>query len=125
MESLTRRGRCAESLSFTDLPAAVTQNTEQPPQTSPCQACGARCAFSRDWPRFTTESDGELERIPAALMDDSLGRMRCVGERCAALVGDVGVATSCSIYDIRPEVCRACEPGDDACRMARQRFGLD
>ena len=25
---------------------------------------------------------------------------------------------------VRPEVCRSCEPGDDACQMARRRFGL-
>jgi Fe-S-cluster containining protein len=39
-------------------------------------------------------------------------------------VGDVGIATSCSIYTVRPDVCRACFPGDDACAMARRRFGL-
>jgi len=53
-----------------------------------------------------------------------LGRMRCEGDRCAALVGDVGIATSCAIYTVRPDVCRACVPGDDACEMARRRFGL-
>lgn len=102
----------------------VTQAITPPSETSPCQSCGACCAFSREWPRFTTESDGELDRIPSALIDDSLSRMRCDGERCAALVGEVGGATSCAIYAVRPEVCRACQPGDDACRMARQRFGL-
>jgi hypothetical protein len=25
---------------------------------------------------------------------------------------------------VRPEVCKACLPGDAACRMARQRFHL-
>ena len=28
------------------------------------------------------------------------------------------------VYAHRPDVCRACEPGDDACSMARRRFGL-
>lgn len=96
---------------------------------SPCQGCGACCAYSRDWPRFTTEEDREVERIPAALRRERPGEqpwwgMRCVGDRCAALSGEIGVATACTIYDIRPEVCRACEPGDDACTMARRRFGL-
>jgi uncharacterized protein len=50
--------------------------------------------------------------------------MRCDGDRCAALVGEVGVSTACAIYAIRPDVCRACTPGDDACTMARQRFKL-
>ena len=89
-----------------------------------CQACGACCSFSADWPRFSLEDDAALDRIPRAFVDDSLGRMRCEGDRCAALVGDVGIATSCAIYTVRPDVCRACVPGDDACEMARRRFGL-
>ena len=89
-----------------------------------CRTCGACCSFSRDWPRFTTESDADLDRISGELADHYLGRMRCRGDRCAALVGEVGVLTSCAIYEVRPEVCRACEPGDEACRLARHRFGL-
>lgn len=89
-----------------------------------CQSCGACCAYSREWPRFTLESDADLERIPAALVDDGLSRMRCDGDRCAALSGEIGVATACTVYEVRPQVCRACLPDDDACRMARARFGL-
>jgi Fe-S-cluster containining protein len=89
-----------------------------------CRSCGACCSYSKEWPRFSTEDDADLDRIPPAFVDDTQGRMRCRGDRCAALVGDVGVATWCSIYDVRPEVCRTCLPGDDACAMARQRFGL-
>jgi len=91
---------------------------------APCQACGACCSFSAEWPRFSLEDDAALDRIPRAFVDDSLGRMRCEGDRCAALVGDVGVATSCAVYAVRPDVCRACVPGDDACAMARRRFKL-
>jgi hypothetical protein len=89
-----------------------------------CQSCGACCAYSREWPRFSTEDDADLARIPAALVDEGRGRMRCNGDRCAALVGDVGVATACAIYEERPQVCRTCLPGDAECAMARQRFGL-
>jgi Fe-S-cluster containining protein len=89
-----------------------------------CQSCGACCAYSREWPRFTLEDDADLARIPEGLIDDSLGRMRCTGERCVALSGEIGVATACTIYDVRPQVCRACLPGDDACRMARAHYGL-
>src|SRR4030095_1278416 len=85
-----------------------------------CQSCGACCAYSREWPRFSTESDADLARIPPELVDDSESRMRCHGDRCAALTGTVGQSTSCSIYDVRPDVCRACEPGDEECRMARR-----
>jgi Fe-S-cluster containining protein len=89
-----------------------------------CQSCGACCAYSKEWPRFSTEEDAELERIPSAYVDDSLGRMRCNGDRCSALTGEIGIATACAVYAVRPQVCRTCMPGDDACAMARQRFGL-
>jgi len=91
---------------------------------SPCQSCAACCSYSREWPRFTTESDADIARIPAEFVDDRRGRMRCSGDRCSALVGDVGASASCAIYAVRPEVCRSCEPGDDACQMARRQFGL-
>ncbi len=89
-----------------------------------CQACGACCAFSREWPRFSLEDDAALDLIPGKFVDDSQGRMRCEGDRCSALVGDIGVAASCAVYAVRPDVCRDCLPGDDACLMARRRFNL-
>jgi hypothetical protein len=89
-----------------------------------CRACGACCSFSSEWPRFSLESDAHIDRIPHAYVDDHLGRMRCIGNRCAALIGEVGVATACAAYELRPDVCRACEPGDGACTMARRHFGL-
>ena len=89
-----------------------------------CRACGACCAYSAEWPRFSLESDAALARIPEALVAPSRGGMRCEGDRCAALEGEVGVETRCTIYDDRPDVCRACEPGDDACIIARSRYGL-
>jgi hypothetical protein len=89
-----------------------------------CQSCGACCSYSKEWPRFSTEDDAALDRIPTALIDETQGRMRCDGDRCSALRGNVGVATSCAIYAVRPEVCRTCLPGDDECRTARRRHGL-
>jgi uncharacterized protein len=68
--------------------------------------------------------DAELRRIPAFLVDDNHGRMRCEGNRCTALIGEVGMSTSCSIYALRPQVCRVCLPGDEACQEARRLFGL-
>lgn len=91
---------------------------------SMCQACGACCSYSAEWPRFTLEDDATLARIPHTFVEDELGRMRCDGDRCTALVGEVGVWTSCAVYDVRPEVCRDCQPGDEACQMARHRFNL-
>jgi Fe-S-cluster containining protein len=91
---------------------------------SPCQACGACCSYSSNWPRFTTEDDSALDLIPAELVNERLSGMRCEGNRCAALHGKVGVATACTIYAIRPEVCRTCMPGDVECAMARKKHGL-
>ena len=91
---------------------------------SACRACGACCSFSPEWPRFSLESDADLDRIPRAYVDREHGRMRCSGNRCAALVGHVGTSTACAIYAVRPDVCRACLPGDDSCKMARRHFNL-
>ncbi len=91
-------------------------------EASPCTSCGACCSYSAEWPRFTVEDDAALARLPEHLV--TLSGMRCDGVRCSALAGDVGVATSCTVYADRPEVCRACLPGDDACQMARSKFGL-
>jgi Fe-S-cluster containining protein len=89
---------------------------------SPCQSCGACCSFSADWPRFTLEEDAAIARIPEAFVARS--GMRCIGDRCSALQGKIGEATACQVYDVRPDVCRACQPGDEECNMARQRFGM-
>ena len=71
-----------------------------------CQACGACCSYSANWPRFTTEDDAALDLIPEQFVNERLSGMRCDGDRCSALSGKVGVATSCGIYADRPEVCR-------------------
>lgn len=96
------------------------------PQTAAfdCQSCGACCAFSADWPRFALESDEQLARIPEGFRDDAKGRMRSIGDRCAALTGEVGRHVACAVYEDRPNVCRDCQPGDDACREARAAYGL-
>lgn len=91
---------------------------------SPCQGCGACCSYSENWPRFTMEDDAALARIPEAYVNARMSGMRCEGNRCAALTGKIGQSTSCAIYEMRPDVCRACEPGDAECTMARRRFGI-
>jgi len=89
-----------------------------------CNACGACCSHSSAWPRFSTEADSQLDRIPAEHVSRDESGMRCDGARCSALVGKVGKSTSCSIYDIRPDVCRACVPGGGDCLIARRALGL-
>lgn len=90
----------------------------------PCRTCGACCDYARAWPRFTLESDAAIGQIPAALVAADGSGMRCDGERCAALAGTVGTEVTCTIYAVRPIVCRDCLPGDDACTMARTARGL-
>jgi uncharacterized protein len=89
-----------------------------------CQRCGACCAYSAEWPRFSLESEEALALIPLALIDDSRGRMRCDGQRCSALQGEIGKSTACSIYTVRPDVCRTCQPGDPECLIARRHYHL-
>lgn len=95
-----------------------------PANSSPCNTCGACCAYSADWPRFTLESDEAIARLPQALVSSRMTGMQCVGSRCSALAGEVGAATSCTVYALRPLVCRECQPGDEACTIARRHFGL-
>jgi hypothetical protein len=98
--------------------------TEGPDATLSCQACGACCAYSHTWPRFSMESESEIARIPGHLVAADLSGMRCTGNRCAALIGPVGEWTACTIYVVRPAVCRDCVPGDDACCTARAAAGI-
>ena len=92
--------------------------------TSICQSCGACCATSANWPRFSTEDDSALDLIPAELVNARGSGMRCLGDRCMALKGKVGESTSCTIYQMRPDVCRTCMPGDAECGIARKKWGL-
>ena len=52
---------------------------------SPCQSCGACCAYSSNWPRFTIEEDAALDLIPSELVNDRLSGMRCDGDRCVVV----------------------------------------
>lgn len=89
-----------------------------------CTSCGACCATSSEWPRFTLEDDDQIALIPPALVAADQSGMRCTGARCNALSGDIGKQTACTIYAIRPDVCRACMPGDPECLFARRAWGL-
>jgi hypothetical protein len=92
--------------------------------SGPCRKCGACCAHAHGWPRFTLESEDDIAQIPAALIAPDGSGMRCKGERCIALTGTIGTETTCTIYAVRPIVCRDCLPGDDACTMARVARGM-
>ena len=90
-----------------------------------CQACGACCAYDADWPRFSLESDEEIAAIPEAMVAANESGMRFEEGRCTALKGKLGCHVACTIYPVRPLVCRDCQPGDPECLMARQALGID
>jgi Fe-S-cluster containining protein len=89
-----------------------------------CRGCGACCHYSATWPRFSIEDDAALALIPENFINERQSGMRCDGDRCSALSGNVGVGVRCEIYAVRPEVCRTCMPGDAECNVARKRHGL-
>ena len=45
--------------------------------------------------------------------------------RCVALQGEVGKQVTCLVYSARPSPCRELQPGDEKCKRARARHGLD
>jgi len=105
------------------------------PAANPCIQCGACCAsFRVDFAREELQSEGGC--VPDGLsveLNDSLARMRGTDHarpRCAALVGTVGQAAYCGIYEWRPGPCREfglrapMGIGDEACARARARHGL-
>jgi hypothetical protein len=100
-----------------------------------CMRCGACCAaFRVSFDRL--ELDEEGGRVPASLVDyenDTLCRLRGTDyakPRCIALVGTIGKAVTCGIYEMRPGPCREFAPLADhgmfphACNRARARHGL-
>lgn len=100
-----------------------------PPEIFDCQSCGACCAYQADWPRFSLESDEQLAQIPEKFIADDLSGMRfeldAKGQcRCTALTGELGKHVGCAVYDVRPQVCRDCMPGDPECHIARKAFGF-
>jgi Fe-S-cluster containining protein len=105
-------------------PSGTAAAAPAPDSDDMCRTCGACCSYSADWPRFSLETEELLVRIPRELVAEDEHGMRCSGARCAALVGVVGRSTSCAIYPLRPDVCRACLPGDPECLEARRHFGL-
>jgi uncharacterized protein len=85
-----------------------------------CNGCGACCTrfvavdVKETDPNFAWLDNHDLVAYGAfgPSMKIAPGEQR----RCAALVGTVGVDAQCSIYDHRPQVCRAFIPGDTQCR---------
>jgi Fe-S-cluster containining protein len=88
-----------------------------------CRRCGA-CCFSES-PRHARVTGDDHARLGAdadrlvVFLEDARAYMRLAdlgGERaCAALVVAAGGGFACSVYDRRPDVCRALDRGSPAC----------
>jgi Fe-S-cluster containining protein len=93
-----------------------------------CDGCGACC---RTFSIFASEADARREprvaaegrRLPLSLAAEGK-HFRLFPlpflDACAFLDGE----DRCTIYERRPEVCRAFAAGSEQCRLAREAHGL-
>jgi len=103
---------------------------------SPCEACGACCAFFRVSFPIAETSEFPGGRVPYHMTLLSNETQRCMkgtevkSPRCIALEGKVGGQVKCSIYEDRPSTCREFglswenNIGNLLCDRARGVFGL-
>ena len=116
----------------------------------PCVECGACCAgepgslpgepyvslSTRDvkrlpgHPRRNLLVIGTHRRLPITCEDWTDYDLRTKRNKqgltvCVGLSGEVGKRVSCSLYAVRPTVCRSFEPGSKECHEARKCEGLE
>lgn len=97
---------------------------DTPCEAPECLDCGL-CCWS-DNPRYVFVSASDLERLapgerePLTWSDGETRYMRVEGGRCAALRG-----ATCTIYERRPDPCRAFPRGGVGCRAARMLGALE
>ena len=101
-----------------------------------CQSCGACCTNSeenrrlgfRDWVEVDARDELLRRRTAAKLVVYNQAgepHMRLDGDRCAALRGRLGQKVWCSIYELRPRVCRRVEAGSPLCHKYRRERHLE
>ena len=92
----------------------------------PCLRCGACCAFFRvafHWSEAEGVTCGSVPLELTEKLDPHRLAMRgtdAASPRCVALVGVVGQAAHCGIYEQRPSVCREVEPSWEFGRLSAQ-----
>ena len=106
------------------------------PMDHPCLRCGACCAFFRvafHWSEADVITGGSVPSDLTEKLDPHRLAMRgtnATKPRCVALVGVVGEAAHCGIYEQRPSVCREVVPSWEfgtvsaQCDKARLAHGL-
>jgi Fe-S-cluster containining protein len=100
--------------------------------------CGACCANTdenraegfRDYvqvfPRDALARRGDLLGVYAVRNKRGEIHLRLDTEdRCVALEGVLGDRVRCSLYALRPEVCKRVEAGSEECLRARRERGID
>ena len=102
----------------------------------PCLSCGACCAAFRVAFHWSECDDAPGGFVPAGLTQDLRNHERAmqgtdtISPHCVALAGEVGEATHCTIYAVRPSPCRAVQASwefgtaDPHCDRARARYNL-
>jgi hypothetical protein len=96
-----------------------------------CLTCGACCAYfhqvavldSDPTPRRLTWTVWDAEDI-AGPKTRWLRREPREGH-CIAFAGSVGQHAGCTIYELRPNSCKAFAAGSDRCRAVRRIYGLE
>lgn len=85
-----------------------------------CQSCGACC---RGTGHGVELAPGEMAARPDLVRvgDGHRSMLRVLGD-CVALERN-SERWSCSVYDVRPRVCRDFAPGSAACLAAREVAG--
>jgi Fe-S-cluster containining protein len=105
-----------------------------------CTACGACCFGKRDYVQVFADDVARLgpartaEFVAPATgeIPASVGRapepkrfMKMTHGHCSALLTSVPNRFLCRVYDDRPLLCRAFQPGSAPCLEARARLGVD
>jgi Fe-S-cluster containining protein len=98
-----------------------------------CRTCGACCYGDEMWIHVMADDDERLgeAKVRHLTVLTQHGRgyfarsMKMVGGRCAAFRDTLGDGhCGCSIYDVRPGICREFAAGSTDCHAARRRRGI-
>lgn len=99
-----------------------------------CQKCGACCSFRKGGTCIAVEVDplevGGLELLHsgATMIHNNRPILAFTADEAAGMAscpfftGTTGEQCACSIYDVRPGVCRVFVPGDSRCLKMRDSF---
>lgn len=95
------------------------------PIPTDCKSCGACCCHDSDplWVEVTAEEAKGYSPYWTVPGDVEAFAMKFKDGKCKRLVGLPGISVFCTIYQIRPAICRKVQPGDEICveRLAAMR----